>query len=103
MCFSGFLYFLTELTFHLEKKKESFMTFVPVSSNGNSLSFGQPQLQEIQIPVTQANQSVVLYTFLKSGFDPEKTEGCCSPIPSLPPVQIKNLMRTHYGNLLVFV
>ena len=65
MCLSGFLYFLTETTVHLEKKKESFMTFVPVSSNGNPLTFSQPQLQEIQIPATPANQSVVLYTFLR--------------------------------------
>ena len=78
MCFSGFSIVLTEITVHLEKKKESFMTFVQVSSNGNPLSLpSKPQLRNtnprhISESVSGPPLKPFLHAFLESGFDPEK-------------------------------
>ena len=86
MCFSGFSIVLTEITVHLEKKKESFMTFVPVSSNGNPLSLpSKSQLRNTNPYHTSESVSgpplkPFLYAFLKSGFDPEKDEGILFPL-----------------------
>ena len=71
MCFSGFSIFLTEISVLLEKKKESFMTFVPVSSNGNPLSLpSKPQLRNTNPCHTSESVSgpplkPFLYAFLK--------------------------------------
>ena len=77
MCFSGFLYFLTEITVHLEKKKETFTTFAPVFSNGNPLSFSKPQLRNTS--PCHTSESVggpplkpFLLSFFKVRFRPRK-------------------------------
>ena len=75
MCFSAFLYFfLTEVTVHPEKKKESSMTFVPVSSNGNlyhSANHNSKKYKSLsQLHISQ--WSFILSFKKKSGFDPDR-------------------------------